>query len=457
LSLDGVTHGRSVVTGLGTCGSSLDPGASCDVDVAYRPELAGETLSTVTVMTDAARWGVFFWAHGTATFDSGTNVSPATAILIDALPFGHGGLSPAQYEGSWNACPANYGSLWYRLKLPTKSRVELDPAGSQGPVQVMVMTGTSDSQPTICGDTTVTFTAEANVTYWIRVQAAYPGYQGQGIVLQAREAAPDVTVDASGFGVSVSTFYPIVDGYRDTVALKGTRFEKASVAISIYAPTGGKVRALSVATANGPWSVAWNGRTAAGTLLASGKYRIVQTVTDLWGNKLSATSYVTLSRKKLYTYTWSKTIDAGRYNAYGKSATGTISRTASSYAGGVKLATGTGTGSAAVGYAVTVPSATVYKTVTFQVLGRGNRLAGGIAETGVQDWTIGADWSVNNVDRWGAAPAEYGWAGIRVSGTHHVSNHVVRGYISVWVIGPGANKWLDARDVRFTVVYGVLK
>jgi len=49
---------------------------------------------------------------------------------------------------------------------------------------------------------------------------------------------PDVGVSASGVGVSASTFYPVKDGYRDAVSIRGTLLEPATVAIKILLVEG---------------------------------------------------------------------------------------------------------------------------------------------------------------------------------------------------------------------------
>jgi hypothetical protein len=33
----------------------------------------------------------------------------------------------------------------------------------------------------------------------------------------------------------------------------------------------------------------------------------------------------------------------------------------------------------------------------------------------------------------------------------------VRGYVQIWTYGGSTAKWLDIRDVRITVAYGILK
>ena len=209
--------------------------------------------------------------------------------------------------------------------------------------------------------------------------------------LKATAGPADTEVAATGIGINRATFYPVVDGYLDTVTLRGTRNEKASVAVGIYAPTGGKVRTLTAASALGAYAIAWNGKTASGAVVPAGRYRVVQTVTDLWGNHLAVTSYVNVSRKKLFTYTYVKTLNGAAYSATGDAGTGSISKAKSSYADGVRIATGH-QGSAGVGYAFTVPAATIYKSVKFEMLGRSNLVAGAGDEVGVQDWSICTGW-----------------------------------------------------------------
>ena len=208
------------------CSSPLAPGLACSVDVVPRPTRSPMSSGTVTIESDAVRWGWKrdFWAP--ANFAPATNESAATSILIDALPFGHGGaLSDGSSAGGTGSCPADYGSLWYRYTTPTKRVVELDPGGSQSPVALMVRAGTSTAVPFLCGqDTAVTFTAEPGVMYWIQVQRKYDSSRnGWGLILRARQGAVDDHVDVSGMGVSATKFYPVKDKYKDTVLVRGVR------------------------------------------------------------------------------------------------------------------------------------------------------------------------------------------------------------------------------------------
>jgi hypothetical protein len=119
----------------------------------------------------------------------------------------------------------------------------------------------------------------------------------------AAVTGPDTTVEALGVGISPTTFYPVKDGYLDTLAIRGTLAEPASVGVEIYSvSTGTKVRNLAIGRAAGPYSLSWNGRNVGGTLQPAGKYKVVQTLRDDAGNVLTSASVVTLSRQQMYYY-----------------------------------------------------------------------------------------------------------------------------------------------------------
>ena len=156
----------------------------------------------------------------------------------------------------------------------------------------------------------LTFTATADVDYFIRVAREVPPPGDYAIVLKVSLGSPDTMVQASGFMTNYGTIYPVVDGYRDSIDIRATRGETASASIAIYNPAGTKIRTLTVPSGTGQYSVAWNGKNTAGTIQPAGKYKIISTVTDTSGNKLSDTRYVTVSSKKLVTKTFTQTLDA---------------------------------------------------------------------------------------------------------------------------------------------------
>jgi hypothetical protein len=171
--------------------------------------------------------------------------------------------------------------------------------------------------------------------------------------------APDA-VHATGIGRNYSTFYPRKDGYRDSLSIYGTRFEPIAVSIKIYNSSNSLVKSVSKALGTGAYSYAWSGRNSAGTILPSGKYRIVQKLTDGAGTTRTVTLYANLSKKVLVTKTTYVTKNGSTISASGGAVR--ISTT-SHYA---KLH-GSLSSLAVVGYQFTLPSAIAYKSVRFQV------------------------------------------------------------------------------------------
>jgi flagellar hook assembly protein FlgD len=232
------------------------------------------------------------------------------------------------------------------------------------------------------------------------------------------------TVEVSGVGVQYATFYPYKDSYKDTVAIRGTRLEMASVAINIYNyATGSRVRTASVGMGAGAWSWAWNGRNAAGTLQPAGKYKVVQTLTDAAGVKLTVTSYTTLSNKRLYTYT--TTIKKDYSHAAKKTSTW-------------------------VAWSFTLPSATVYKSLKFSIYGKDSLGSGGF---GPHDFSYCSStyWYPSCATRWTTFPTTYAWKSVYGSVVYDRYGQSVRLY--AW--GGYGNTKISYG--RVTVTYGILK
>jgi len=236
-------------------------------------------------------------------------------------------------------------------------------------------------------------------------------------------AAVSVVVAMGSATTQYTKFYPFRDGYRDAVALRGVRYQSESVAIKVISPAGKTVKTASVARATGSWSVQWNGRNSAGKMLGAGKYTVKQTVADARGVKQTFTSYVTLSAKRLYTYTRTFTQNTDQID----------------YAG-----------SGWAGWQFALPAATVYKKVVFAVNAKSNRPVG---RFGPQDYTkcTAAFVGPACASPTASLPTARAWKSITGSVTRNRSGTKVRLYIwknsgSVWV-------W----NGRVTVTYGVLR
>lgn len=183
------------------------------------------------------------------------------------------------------------------------------------------------------------------------------------------------TVHATGVGTQYTTFYPVTDTYRDTVGIKGTRDEPISVTAKIYSPAGTLLKTVSFASATGAYNYNWNGRNSSGTIYSEGKYKVVQTLKDAAGITKTVTSYVTLSKKKLITYTKTITKLGSSVAAKGSANGGTVTlNTTSGYA---KLYAPTAfTSWAGAGWEITIPSATIYKWMYVKVYGRHSGIVG---------------------------------------------------------------------------------
>jgi hypothetical protein len=264
---------------------------------------------------------------------------------------------------------------------------------------------------------------------------------------------PD-TVDASAVGTQYPIFYPVRDGYRDTVAIKGVRAETASVAIRVYDSRGARVRSLSVAAGIGPYAQTWDGRNSAGTILAAGMYGVVQTLTDGYGSKNTVTTNVTLSHAKLVQYTKDVTLDGSAISASGHGGSGSV--TVSNTGGYTKLSAGTGW--AIAGWEFYIPAATVYTSVSVRVY---SKAVTSVPHTylGMQDFStcprVDGSWSETCFSNWtvvGNASNSLAWyATSGTSSSKYRSGRYVRGIVSV------RYGTVYVYEARARIVYGVLE
>lgn len=262
---------------------------------------------------------------------------------------------------------------------------------------------------------------------------------------------PDTSIHASELGVSRSTFYPVKDGYADTVEIRGTVAQPATVRATVFSEaTGRLVRSLGLGQKVGAYRVPWNGTDRAGRLQPAGRYRIVQHLRDTWGNTLTHTSHVALSHKRLHWKTASQTRTGASADERFTYASALILR--SRFPGGLQLDAGTGdytdTSEAWVDYEFRLPAATVYRSLTCGILGVTDP-GRGPAMVLFRNWTT---------RRWDAVRetrAGYGWTNAKVAGAAHVSP-TRKAVCSIDALGSD-NAQIDLRRVKLTYTYGVLR
>ena len=197
--------------------------------------------------------------------------------------------------------------------------------------------------------------------------------------------------------------------------------------------------------------MSWNGRTSSGTLLAAGKYRVVQTLTDSAGSARTVTSYVNLSKRKLVFKTGYVTKRATSYTAKGTLGGGRISASSAGY---LKVTGWSSTqGWAGVGWQFTLPSAVYYKSLNSRPM-RNARPALPQNYIGLQDfrscaYSASTTWDESCFGRWKTL-AFTGLKWHSASGaSYDRSGRYVRGMVSVE--GPSIKDY----KVRVKVTYGV--
>ena len=358
------------------CGATLAVGASCTATMVFNPVTYGLKEASVTLAADdISADGLHKEVLVTATgvLPDATNIDQATATEITPIPTA---TVPFIDGVQLQERPRHrYGAL--RQPRQRRDLVPLQVHDHQDPRPDHHRQRRRDGHRAVhrprrrpvfvqCGVNIdvnlrdkLTFTANANTDYFIRVAREVPPPGDYAIVLKVSLGSPDTMVDVTGFVVSHSTFYPFVDGFGDTVDIRANRLETASASISIYNPSGTRVRILTVPSGTGLVQRRLE-RQEHGRHPPAG--RQVQDRLDRHGHERQPrrdTRYVTISTKKLITKTFTKTLDREDDRLAHQDRDRDRRPTASAYTGGLKLASGAN-GTVAAAYRSTRrrPSAT---------------------------------------------------------------------------------------------------
>jgi hypothetical protein len=293
------------------------------------------------------------------------------------------------------------------------------------------------------------------------ITAVYSGdasFEGGSAASLTRSVAANL-VNASGVGVTRSAIYPIKDAWLDTIVIRRNRNERLGVTIRIYSPAETLVLVRTIPAGVGSYASTWNGRNPAGALLPAGTYRIVQTLVDpstVPALAKSWTSRVALSTKQMTWKTVTLTVAPGPRNYRFSSGQGVGPSSAVS-AGALALAGASGAWPA-VGYEFTLPAASTYRQVRFEVLGSAS---GSTPAVGLHRWSNGAAWGqVYRADftRTAVTPSAASWRGLVSTNPEPfvTATRRVRGYMDGGgrLVGPFR---LGLTGVRLVVVYGILR
>ena len=392
---------------------------------------AGTYPITCSIGTLSSSAYSFAFAPGTLTIVRGASsvtLSTTTTVFETSAPVTY---TAAVEQGVSGALPS--GSLGFTIDGVAQPAVPLDASGR--------------------GSVTVTWTTPGPKS----VEVSYAG-DGSFAAPGTASAAPSVvanTARATGVGVSATTFYPIVDAWRDTVTARGIRSEPLALAIEVKNAKGTVVRRYAVGPAAGAYAWAWNGRTSKGVLVPAGRYTLVQTLTDPYGSRPRriVTSTVAVSLKKIKWTT--KTITTGSRCFQFSSGDGVGSYSCSSTAP-LRLAGDAGHWPG-VGYQFLLPPASGYRSIRIELLGTST---GRRPTVGFHDWTRGSTWGQLYRPGWrrtAISPTATRWSGVTVADPgSFISGRSVRAYVDGGGRLGGAFA-LEIARVRLVVSVGTLQ
>ena len=380
-TFSGFTNGQTLAT------SGVTGSPAC-VTTASIASPAGTYPIICSIGTLASAAYTFVFAPGTLTV-----VRSASSVALSTITTVFETSTPAAFmvavePSVTGAIPS--GSLVFTIDGVARPAVPLDPVGQ--------------------GSLTVTWTTPGTKS----VEVAYAG-DGNVAAPGTASVAPMVVVNtarATGVGVTGSTFYPIVDRWRDTVTAHGNRSERLALAIEVRNGLGAVVRRYAARPGTGPYEWAWDGKTSRGVLALAGPYTIVQTLIDPYGSRPRRTvaSTVTLSLRKVHWTAATITVSRGPRCFQFSTGDGMGSYSCSSTAP-LRLAGNAG-GWPGVGYQFRLPAAGAYRSIRFEILGTAT---GHRPTISFQDWTLGSAWGQLYRSGWArsaVSPTAAQWASV---------------------------------------------
>jgi len=289
------------------------------------------------------------------------------------------------------------------------------------------------------------------------IRATYSGYEKWAA--SSEEMTQRVVVAATA-SIKPTTFFPVVDDYKDVLVIKGERNVAASVAIAIRAVSDGAlVREAAVASATGAYRWTWdgqasNGASAPAALLPAGQYDVTVILTDAASDTMTVDKRITLSLDFVEWKTKTKVLDGRAFWLVARSRNANISVGRSNYPKGVFLASKKGL--AAVVYGFKVPESKIIGSVTFKVQGRSrNRHKALIA---VWNPGLGGSRSLAAYDAAKAVGSRFKWWKTTATGQGHVKKGKARTTILVFKgLGGKGNATFDVKKVKLIFRVGTLQ
>lgn len=249
-------------------------------------------------------------------------------------------------------------------------------------------------------------------------------------------------------GVAASPVFPFVDGYRDRSAITFTQAGTATTTVYVYPGTSTKaVRALSQGRrVKGKVAASWDGRDAAGRIVAAGSYRVRVRTVDAGGVvRWSGYAPVTVSAKRLYSAVWTATLpgDARDPRSFTTSVDLTSIGPSTTFAGGIRMRSDSPDERAVAFWSFAHPAWTVVREV---------RVSLDTARSGTGDAAVGT-WNGSAVDAVGWVSDAGGVASFSFP-TAAVTPAASSFFVAVEQAGPGS---IDVGSVTVRIAYATLR
>lgn len=130
---------------------------------------------------------------------------------------------------------------------------------------------------------------------------APPGYDDATSAPVTVTIAPD-TAPTTSLALQYTTIYPVADGYRDSVAVRGQAAERLRITVRIYDSANRLKRTTAAIWKNaGSWSIVWDGKDSRKKVVPAGRYTVATTLVDTRGNTATIRKSITVSSRKV---TW---------------------------------------------------------------------------------------------------------------------------------------------------------
>ncbi len=269
-----------------------DTSAGFDGSAPYEATIGASALADGAHLLTAAR------CNAAGTVCDAANPSAAVPFTVGALHPALTTISPGRFSPNADG-RLDTTTVTYTVDVPQQVSVSVVNS-SGGTVRGPIDLGekTAGTHTWVWDGKSTGGTVVPDGTYRVELVTSAPdGKTGAA----SRTVVVDRTAPVMS-GVSAPTaFYPVRDGYKDTMTASVNLNEGASLSLKVYNSAGTRIRTVTGGSfAAGKASIVWDGKTASGSIAPAGTYKYEFVATDAASNTRTTSRYsVTVSAKKL--------------------------------------------------------------------------------------------------------------------------------------------------------------